>query len=590
MNVFVAQVSSLYPIDLAGALYAAVNDPSSQFRLFISEVAELPADEAKRKFVARSAFPLFQWSYDESKIWRQHHIPLEKLSTTEELEAALINVAQNLACDLTIDNEEIFLRAKELAKSASERVNISTSTWRSVWGDFSAGILEEIFLRVVGVQVKVEPYWEIRLGQFENSLYMASNRLALEHLLLHCLNIYPKYLKFIQGGHIEVAASNNSNEWVRYSAMRFDGETIHFSNELNEVAINKNSSFNVRLRGPLEILQLQEFGVMVDLPWYIDAIMQFEGENSSEQVNGIEFVSPMSANTLNRISISAGGKGFRLKPTGYSLLEFNSSKILRVISEKLKAPNLLNRDLVDWRSLINDFPLISQRVSKHQNSVSAFRNQREVESKRNISNGDISALQILDCNFEQINPLMYGCFLLELDALLALMKEWVSPSCPNDAPDEIFNYLKRIKWIDINGEIISSEINSTLEVSVRLTITWLNNHNWNQDIDFSDLKEVLLQIDKSNKRLLNGHLDSTLSGFGLAVKVLRKLIDAYYGFASFCCGALFKAHILYPYLLLGPEDFKAEIQNLLVSRDKEKYILFKPVLWEISDFKEYGIK
>src|SRR2546423_7459665 len=107
MRAFVAQVSSLYPIDLAAALVCGIADPGAKFRIFLNDVAELPEDTEKRFHVARSALPLFKWSFSSKGLWQQHHLPLDQ-SSSADAEVLLLTVAESLT--VNDDNEAKTIR------------------------------------------------------------------------------------------------------------------------------------------------------------------------------------------------------------------------------------------------------------------------------------------------------------------------------------------------------------------------------------------------------------------------------------------------------------------------------------------------
>jgi hypothetical protein len=129
MPTYVAQVSSLYPIDLASAIYAGVAEERSQFRIFLSDVAEIPSNPAIRKYVARAALPICAWSIDNGNIWRQHHIPLEAMDL-EGFAASLTEVGQSLLDDAQGEST-VLSRCKDLAEAAVTRIHRTPHKWQS---------------------------------------------------------------------------------------------------------------------------------------------------------------------------------------------------------------------------------------------------------------------------------------------------------------------------------------------------------------------------------------------------------------------------------------------------------------------------
>jgi hypothetical protein len=581
---YVAQVSSLYPIDLAAILYAGISDGESLFRIFLSDVAELPRDPSVRKYVARAALPTCSWSLDSRKIWRQHHIPLEDIKNFSDFANLLVSVGQSLisANKTQIPDNSIIARCNQLAVAAISRAQRSSQQWQSYWAPFVAGVIEEITEQIVGAQVTVEPYWYFRLGQYGNHVkYRAEHQHALDKLLHFAMKAWPKRLVFVQGGHIEIEPLDGSHSWQRFSALAFDGETIELSDAGREqkvqLQINSNGFPNTRFRGPLELLQLHAFGTIVDLPWYADAQLWWE---KNANCTGIEFISPISSTSQNRSSLEISKGGYRLRPTGYSLLEFKSATMLTLIQHKLHTPPISPEDLMDWLELIHRFPPISQKLTKDQHSARVYRNLQENESKKRLSQGNTSESSFLYQPISELNPLLYGRYLIEQLALTALLKEWSSPACPYSAPTTIIQHLERLNWLDSNSMLIPSNIVSDLNTSVRVLQLWLESHGWYfAESNFVQINHAFNTLLLYGKRSLTEKLDGSPAGFGLIMGHLREIIDTYYGFAGFCCGGLFKAHILFPFVLLGPEEYRLEIERILNLRAEAKQLFFHPLLW-----------
>lgn len=588
MATYTAQISSLYPIDLAAAVYAGFSESGSQFRIFLSDVAEIPTNPSVRKYVARAALPTCSWSLDGGKVWRQHHIPLEALSEGE-FAKALTEIAQSLMQYSHAGGSEVLARCYKLSEGAVHRTYKTSYKWKTQWAPLVAGLIEEIFEQVLNIKIEVEPYWPFRLGQqhYYEEYWKASQR-ALDKLLHQAKQVAPCSLSFIQGGYISVETSINPSVWKKYSELSFDGELIALKNsgEGNgtHISIDQLTRLRFRFGGPLELIQLQEFGIIVDLPWYAGAALYRE---KTEDYTGVEFISPIVTNSIERISTDSGGAGYRLSPLGYSLIEFDSSPIYSLIQNKLKTPPINAHDLDDWRQFIYRFPRTSQRLTKHQQSTRAYRNMCEVESKKRIISADLSNIIILERRIEILTPLLFGKYLIELLSLLALLKEWTSPACPKSAPPQIVAFLRLIEWADESDVLIPTNIVATFSESVSVIRSWLGTHGWHfNPEDTEHLREITNILLSNARRPISRRIferDKALAGFGLAVKLLRDLTDLYYSFAGFCAGAVFKGHILFPFLLLGPDAYRFEIERILSLRGENSCLYFKPTLWSVKE-------
>ena len=586
MPTYVAQVSSLYPIDLASALYAGLAEERSQFRIFLSDVAEIPDNPAIRKYVARAALPLCQWSLDVGNIWRQHHIPLDGVSP-DALCASLTEVGKSLA-DCEDCDSAILSRCKELGDAAVSRIPNIRYGWKSYWAPFAACIIQEIFEQVLNIKIQVEPYWPFRLGQQgQDNEYSGASQRALNRLLQHAKEVSPQILAFSKGGYIDLEISKNPSLWRKYSQISVNDSVVQLSipESAGKTQIQSNQITKLRFRfgGPLELMQLQEFGTIVDLPWYAEANLWFQRPSA---YSGVEFISPIVTNSLNRVCSASGGSGYRLLPLGYSLIEFNSTAITALLRNKLKVPLFSLDDLADWRLFIYQFPRSSQRLTKHQHSARAYRNLRETDSRQRISSRDVSSLRILERPVTEISALLFGQYLTELTGLISLLKEWTSPACPNSVPTTILEFLRRLDWLDESDTLVPSTIISTFNDAVNVTRKWLQSHGWSFSTeDWTHVKDASDVLITHGRRSLSGAAkdkDSDLAGFGLLTRVLRELVDHYYSFVGFCAGAVFKAQILFPYILLGPEEYRSEIDRLLTSRGEHNRLYFEPVLWDIQ--------
>jgi hypothetical protein len=440
----------------------------------------------------------------------------------------------------------------------------------------------------------VEPYWPFRLGQqHQHQEYGAASQRALDRLLQHARQESPHVLAFSQGGYIDLEISRNPSLWRKYSQISFDGDVVELSKPglggKTQVHLSQIPKLRFRFGGPLELMQLQEFGTIVDLPWYAEANLWFRRPS---KYSGVEFVSPIVTSSLNRVCTASGGGGYRLFPLGYSLIEFDSPVVTALIRSKLKIPPFSSQDLVDWRLFIYRFPRSSQRLTKHQQSARAYRNLRETDSRRRITSGDIASTRILEWQIAKTSPLLFGQYLTELTSIISLLKEWTSPACPNSAPIAILEFLRRSNWVDESDMLIPAALISTFNEAVNVTRKWLESHGWSfSHEDWTHVKEATDVLITHARRSLSGaslDKDSSLAGFGLATRVLRELVDLYYSFVGFCAGAVFKAHVLFPYLLLGADEYRSEINRLLTSRGEESHLYFEPVLWNVDDSVDLG--
>lgn len=579
---YVVQVSSLYPIDLSAALYVRLLHPQSTIRVFLSDVADLPSNPEVRHLTARAALPLLEWSVDKSGVFRQHHVPLEGMALSE-LEECLLRVARTFVTDGR-DETGIMFRAKSLADSAKKRMHESRVSWKSSWAAFSAGIIEEIFSSVDGGAISIEPYWPFRNGNFEgHPEYREASAQAWDRLLFEASKVFPRRLHFLRGGKVEIRTNALRNQWHGYSNICSDGQYIvlgqqNQGNCTTELELHRSQVIAQRYRGPMEILQLQELGVLVDFPWYAEGIIH---KNWSSGVRGLEVISPVSVSSHRRVSANSGGEGMRLCPSGYSLIDFDSPAVFDLLGKLLGIDGFKSSDLDDWKFLVDNYPVTSQKLSKHQGSIRAFRDLREAHKRRVLAAGEVFGFESLIQTIDQISPLLYGNYLLSLLSLVTMLKEWISPRCPYPVPGSILLFLETLGWVDKNGVLKVAPLAHEVSLVHSIVERWIMSHDGKQEnMSGEFIEKGVMVLERSDSRSLIDRTNGHSMGLGLIAKGFRSLADSYYSYASFFCGALFKAHILFPYLLFGPEVYKEQIINLLKLREDNACLYFDTVLWE----------
>ena len=587
---YVVQISSLYPIDLSSILFLGLHIPDSKIKIYINEIAELPLDTNNRRYVARAALPLLNWELDKKKVWRQIHSPLENLNFNE-YRKVLFFVGQSIvgrkrSFKLNIvDN--LFQRCEFLSNSVYDRMKCSNQEWKQEWARFAASLIEEIFEQVIGYnKTKVLSYAPYRLGLKGKSKAIH----FLENIFCKAKLVYPNSLTAKRGGYVEIYDEGNSKKWLRFSRFKADGQNLllidkkfkkFYCFEFSKV---KSSNVRIRFGGLLELGFLQEFGYVVDLPWFSDGIFS---KNYNDRIGGIEIISPISTSFNSRISKKYGGNEWRLFPTGYSLLDFDSKMIFEIAKVHLKIKEISNHDLQDWQRLAFNYPRCNQKLSKHQKAIKAYRDIREQETKTDIRESRIDEISIIEISINELSPLRYGEYITILIGLISQLKEWCTPACSKRAPGEILNFLKKIGWINSPDILSPDNVMKIVKDCVTKVSEWLLELGMDRSFydtlikKLSITNEIVIQAgNRSVCRPFQKNMSEKGGGLGYVIKILRTLFDEYYGFVSFCLGSLFKMNILISYLILGPNEFKSAILGLINKRDCA-YYKFDPILLEI---------
>ena len=584
MVTFTAQVSSLFAIDLHAAVVAGVCMPDAAIHLFFSDAAEVPLDPTRRKFVARSALPLCEWTLDRNEVWRQLHVPLEG-SGSEEFGRALRSVASSLAetlrpayrCRWECAVQE---RCDVLTTTAIQRAEQRPND-EPQWARLASGLIEEIFTRVVGRPASVRPYGRYRVGA-EQDRYTAG---ALRALYAAARAAHPRQLQSTEGGYLEVQLKPEDSTWLRSARFSAEGSTlvVHTPDGVPacRVAVNHDHP-PVRFRGALEMLLLQEFGTLVDLPSYAEAsIFRHRGV----RVVGMEFISPMSARSLQRTARTMGGSGLRLTPSGYSLIDCDEELVRALIAGILGVDAVSSEQLADWRRVVNEYPASYQKISKHQGTARGVRHARELAAKAQIAKGAVEHLHdVLMRSAEQVSPLAFGDYLAQLLALLSLVKEWASPPCPLSSPPDALAFLAQLGWTD-SGYLVPARLSQHVGNSAHVVLDWLEQRGFDRakrEAMEANLSQALNEVRARGRRLVSGprHARVVDGGLGHSLRQLRLVADQYFSFAAFAAGSLLKSSILFNYLLLGADGYRKDIRRLVHARTADRWLYFEPRLWD----------
>jgi len=583
MEKYVILVSSLYPIDLTAGLFGCLINRNSSLLILFNEKAEIPDDLGKRQFVARSALPTFRWTTDSNGVWRQIHLALENRGQ-EEFITTLVAVGKSAgeylerAGDKDIA-EQIVLRSRTLAEEAINNNPICE------WWSFSSQLIKEIFVKVTkNTNIEVELFGDYRIGNKK----ARETKEFIKRLFLELNNNDWEVGYPVKGGYAEVCKVNG-NRWLRHYAIG-DDATITYrkrkSGKIREEALKSGDikdDDKIRFGGCLETGLLQHFGTLVHLPWYCQAEYACE---TGDDFAGYEFISPISVADAERTSDEIGGGGWRLNPTGYSLLEYKHETINKLARAVYKDSSITYNNLRDWRYLFYNYPVVKQKVAKHQKSVRAYRDFRVRQEIKRIRSGNFGGIESLTNHGEKA-IVELGCILIEAIALLKVMLVWSSPKNECEPPKSIMRKLEDLKWLDERKKLRIDALFTILSEIFKRTGQWLCDMGMSKEIWHRLLNEYGNY--SKNLLLLNGLTiiqdakvipAAKTPSIGKFVNVLNNLADHYYGFAIFSGATIFKANVLSSYLLLGQDDYAKAIYELIEERGHKKYFRYIPHLLE----------
>ncbi len=261
---------------------------------------------------------------------------------------------------------------------------------------------------------------------------------------------------FHKGGKILVLYDN---DWIEFERGKKDGNNVYLISSCNRFevpwysdgGVELASSSFIRLKGPLILANLIELGkgLVPHLPWYCEV-----WGNSSGYFRILEFITPVTVVSCQRVSKSAKGIGRRLKPSGYSLLDFyhESASIRKYVNDVAGLD--CDQNVSNWIEFANSIPTSKQKGAKGQLVVSKYVEMR-LDSIRMLAASNFAGLS-------ENQPLTeVSCgeeLLLLIVSLEKVRKVWVASIPPDSSTIAIRN------WISDDSINIDTAFNEFLKI------------------------------------------------------------------------------------------------------------------------------
>ncbi|MBD5145618.1 MAG: hypothetical protein HDT21_06915 [Ruminococcus sp.] len=550
----IIECSSIYAIDFAAVIYSIVNDYDDEYILYINDVADTKSEY--RKFISRLALPTLNWELDPQGQLRQVHIPIENLTKDEFIKNVCKAFNSYIATDWLNDKDNYFIEFKSKLYERILKCN-----------DFGIEAYKELIKLIIelvtGKEVNIANFSEIRIkGDYGRA------KKFMHNVYNDILALPVGDFKFVKGGKIEIYADDKWISIGKFSKQKKicfygnDGKTYSFKELL--------STKKIRFRGPLETVFLCQYGILIDLPWYLDADIS---DSSNFEYIGEEYISPISVDSLKRVSKKVNGDGNRLVPSGYSLIEYKSDKVLRLL-EKLYNEDVIIQleDLRDWKKLINNYPVAFQKIAKSQTSVHELCNILVNCRFKKITNG-LSSEKIVYKNY-----ITLGENLVELCTLMKSLRIISNRKSPYYCKLDYINNF----YLSIGKEHCLSELYTDVLMILNKCLDFFAAFQYKTEIVL-DCKLELEKKEKVFKQLFlcYEYLFDDTEFYHSVSKIegkLKKCLYTYYELATFISGVLLKANIFASYCLLGNE-YNCCIKEIIAQR-KIKKLYFKPIYIE----------
>ena len=539
----IVECSSIYAIDYAAVIFSMLDDPDSDYELFLNEMADIKSEF--RQYISRLALPTLKCNIDPNGNLRQVHMPIENILPLDFVK--YVREAYYSFGNTDIDP----LQADVLNILEFE---IGGGKLKSIFECYKR-LIELIIESVGGVKDQIHLCGKIRNGD-ETDICKS----FLQKILLDINELNDGRYKFVKGGRIEF---KKKERWISVKQFTKKENSILFESLdgclYDFPTINASSS--VRYRGPLETVLMSCYGQLIDLPWYLggDFLLVEKGNY------GIEYISPISTSSIKRTSKKIKGEGMRLVPCGYSLIEYNSENIIRVLKNIYDDKNdITEKDLESWKIIINNYPVTNQKLAKSQTSVHELCNMilnDRFKKFHTIDEGKIDHKNFVKLGDELANI----CILLKVLRVLNTKK---SPfyKCPKWNN----NY-----YISESGFMLKTLILDICNILDK-QIEFLDTFSYKKN-DVLECKELLIEQKDSisDKEFFSPKYERF---FSKLEKNLRQCLYIYYEVVAFIIGVLLKANIFSAFCVLGQEYEKCVREILNVRKYKKLY--FKPIYIE----------
>ena len=365
----IVECSSVYAIDYTAVLYSMISDKWSNYEIYLNDIAETKSNH--RRYISRLAIPTFNWEIAPDGSLRQIHVPIEELNLNEFLR----NVRLAIASYGFLDDKELQNRMR-LIGVIEDNIKADRDS-DSI--DYYIVLIEQLIELFTDKRICVHKFSKMR-----NYGNIKLSKELLQIIHKEILTLKDGKYKFSKGGTIEILHGHNCNKIKNITK---NIGVSYFDEEKNEYNIEDLINGNIiRFRGPLESMFLCCLGTLIDLPWYLDANLSSEEHEGSL---GIEFISPVSVDSKNRTSTFMGGNGQRLRPSGYSLIEYKSENLIKSLKHlyPFDDNNISFSDLWDWENLLNNYPISHQKIAKSQSKVHQYCEKLINTRYKNIESG-----------------------------------------------------------------------------------------------------------------------------------------------------------------------------------------------------------
>lgn len=605
----VCVVSSVQPIELTAALLLDPNDnlrSSRKLRILYLQDRAAPTTNIGRYLSANSAIPTPALVRDSGGVLRQVFIPIanggndnsDALAIAMQLTTHVLETAEWLNIDV---REKLLQRCRSVFESAVGHSSRQESM--SIINAICRQVPHPLFSKPG--RLTVESY-ELLVAGEEGQLATKTALTRIAESILRCSAVATGgRFQFQRGGHVLAHMATESvrfSEGVKHSERiellsenrRFRLRISSFRLDIQTASGTKIRPTKLELRGPLLQAFLTSLGRVIDVPWYLPRVYQPNMEELQEAPFwAVESISPVSASAPERTFWGSHTQALRLSPSGYSLLDYNHSDVLNLVSAFAMLGRVPTHEaLADWRALLEQLPPSKQKLLKSQSAVNRYVNSKIKES--------VTAIKTSPSDFYQ--DLMKGCEVCGIESIgkqlirfAALMRHRRSSTYTKKEtlpPNQNDQYAVNAS-LGRDSPCAEEEWNNSHVHSRELASILARSSAWRERV-LTGLAKLIDSLPPHSRQFFPSEiydlcttrmisLDpspySTVSKSEPTVGAIESEARAYYSTVSAIAGNLLKAHVL-NILLALPHDKIADAMNSLMARRGPPYhLILAADLW-----------
>ena len=283
--------------------------------------------------------------------------------------------------------------------------------------------------------------------------------------------------------------------------------------------------------------------------------------------------------SVTRVSEWAGGLGCRLKPSGYSLIDYDHPVIRAYVSAAARIGYTSDEQLSDWRHFLDNFPQAKQKAAKHQGKADQYCKLRLVHLRTALRSGNADIL-VQPVEAGPLSRATAGLRALTFCGVLRYMWDCGVPESGISWSDAQVCALRQIGLLG-DGVPHQERISLIAASLIDEIKSWIASvavpaPEQSDGMDAFRLYDlVAASRPELRQRVPAGSRDVRKWAHDL-----ESSAKDYYRCVLAVCSSSLKAHVWLMWTLLGPRVYIAECEGLLGRRGDRRLLPLTARLWE----------